>query len=198
MAATTKPALALKEWAAVIGAMERGDQLVTLRKGGIREKAFLLEGRTFYLLPTFEHQAESLVKPEFRATLPEAIAAQRDEAGLAVRARADVVDAWEIDDADRLAALAPYHMFTEDYARRRFGWRPKQPLTVLFLKVFRLAEPWSTGLPAGVGGCRSWIEIDAATAPQTAEPALSEAGFNAKRAEIRRVLGSALKPAATR
>ncbi|MGI8550821.1 MAG: DUF1802 family protein, partial [Dehalococcoidia bacterium] len=47
-------ALALKEWAAVIDALQRGEQIVTLRKGGIREKAFLVEGRSFFLLPTFE------------------------------------------------------------------------------------------------------------------------------------------------
>ena len=60
MTTQVKTGLALKEWAAVIDAMEHGRQVVALRKGGIREKAFLVEGRTFYLLPTFEHQAPEL------------------------------------------------------------------------------------------------------------------------------------------
>jgi len=51
-----KTALALKEWVAVIGAMVQSRQIVALRKSGIREKAFLVAGRSLYLLPTFEHQ----------------------------------------------------------------------------------------------------------------------------------------------
>src|SRR5690348_14361772 len=53
MTTQVSTAHALKEWAAVIDAMERGRQVITLRKGGIREKAFLVEAANFYLLPTF-------------------------------------------------------------------------------------------------------------------------------------------------
>ena len=188
MAVQVKTGLALKEWAAVIDGMERGLQIVALRKGGIREKAFLVEGRSFYLLPTFEHQAVELVKPEFRPNLERAVAEQRDGAGLVVRARADVVEFWEIDDAARLAALAPYHMFTDDFAWERFQWRPKQPLTVLLLRAYRLARPWHTGLPAGVGGCRSWLDLNAGNAPDVAGPVLADDEFEARVAELRKLL----------
>jgi len=46
MTVQTGTALALKEWGAVIDAMQRGLQVVTLRKGGIREKSFLVQGRS--------------------------------------------------------------------------------------------------------------------------------------------------------
>ena len=188
MTTQVRTALALKEWAAVIDAALRGQQSIALRKGGIREKSFLLEGRSFYLLPTFEHQATELIKPAFHASLAGAIAAQRDDDGLIVRARADVIDALEIDDAGQVAALAPFHMFTEEYARARFNWRPKQPLTVLLLRVYRLATPWHTGLPAGVGGCRSWLEVDASSAPADSEPALSDKDFESTVAAVHRAL----------
>lgn len=188
MTTQVRTALALKEWAAVIDTALRGQQWITLRKGGIREKAFLLEGRSFYLLPTFEHQTTELIKPAFHTSLAGAIAEQRDDQGLIVRARADVIDAWEIDDAGQVAALAPFHMFTEEYARTRFGWRPRQPLTVLLLRVHRLATAWHTGLPAGVGGCRSWLEVDASSAPAESEPALSEKDFESAVAAVHRAL----------
>jgi hypothetical protein len=188
MTVQVKTALALKEWSAVIDAVEEGRQIVALRKGGIREKAFLVEGRSFYLLPTFEHQAEDLVKPDDRHRIERAQREHRDETGLVVHARADVVDLWEVDDEARLRALTPYHIFTEDFARSRFNWRPKQPLTVMLLRAFLLSEPWRTGLPAGVGGCRSWLEVDAAAAPAVSRPALSDAEFEACAALLRTAL----------
>jgi hypothetical protein len=180
---------ALKEWAAVIDAMERGTQVLTLRKGGIREKSVLLEDRGFYLLPTFEHQAIDLIKPAFRDGLLNAIAVQRNEHGLVVRTHAEVADAWEVDDAERLAALEPLHMFSADYARARYDWRPKKPLTVLLLRVYRLAAPWQTGLAVGTGGCRSWLDLDASTASAVAAPVLTDAAFKALAEPVRALLG---------
>ena len=52
--------------------LAEGEQLVTLRKGGIREpdKHFELEHERFFLYPTFDHQRNDLVReshqPELR------------------------------------------------------------------------------------------------------------------------------------
>jgi hypothetical protein len=168
--------------------MDRGLQLVTLRKGGIREKSFLVQGSSFYLLPTFEHQSAELIKPEFRDSLDRAIADQRDDKGLVVRLRADVAAMWEIDDTRRLAALESQQMFTHEYAETRFSWRPTQPLTVLLLRAHRLERPWSTGFAQGIGGCRSWLEIDAAEAPAESGPVLSDADFATRSSLLSAVL----------
>lgn len=188
MAIQVKTGLALKEWAGVIDAMAQGQQIVALRKGGIREKTFLVEGRGFYLLPTFEHQAAELIKPQFRPGLERALREQRDDQGLTVQARADVADCWEIDDEARLNALGPYHIYTDEFVRARFNWRPKQPLTVMLMRVHRLERPWRTGLPSGVGGCRSWLEVDAGAAPAEAGPALSDAMFEERATRLRVLL----------
>ncbi len=188
MTVQTATALALKDWAAVIDAMEHGRQAVTLRKGGIREKSFLVQGRSFYLLPTFEHQAPELIKPEFRESVERALTGQRDEGGLIVHARADVTALWEIDDERRLDALDPFQIFTPEYARSRFAWRPRQPLTAMLLRVYRLARHWHTGLPSGAGGCRSWLEIDASSAPAAETPVLGDAEFEQLSAELHLLL----------
>ena len=66
---------AFKEWAVTVRALAEGEQLVTLRKGGIREdnKHFELDHDRFFLYPTFEHQRNDVVRashqPELRRAL---------------------------------------------------------------------------------------------------------------------------------
>ena len=56
-----------KEWAVTVSALEKGEQVVLLRKGGIREdgKYFKVEHEGFFLYPTYDHQKSELVKTEF-------------------------------------------------------------------------------------------------------------------------------------
>src|SRR3954451_82224 len=67
--------IAFKEWAVTVRALAEGEQLVTLRKGGIREpdKHFALDHRRFFLYPTFDHQRADCVReshqPEMRRAL---------------------------------------------------------------------------------------------------------------------------------
>ena len=71
--------IAFKEWAVTVRALAEGEQLVTLRKGGIREteKHFKLEHDRFFLYPTFDHQRNDLVReshqPELRRALEEGV-----------------------------------------------------------------------------------------------------------------------------
>ena len=64
--------VAFKEWAVTVRALAEGEQLLTLRKGGIREenKHFEIEHDRFFLYPTFDHQRNDLVReshvPELR------------------------------------------------------------------------------------------------------------------------------------
>jgi hypothetical protein len=52
------------EWAVTVRALSEGEQLLTLRKGGIREehKHFEIEHDRFFLYPTFDHQRNDLVR----------------------------------------------------------------------------------------------------------------------------------------
>src|ERR687892_373758 len=71
--------VAFKEWAVTVRALSEGEQLLTLRKGGIREedKHFELEHEQFFLYPTFDHQRNDLVReshhPELRRALEEGV-----------------------------------------------------------------------------------------------------------------------------
>ena len=63
--------VALKEWAVVVSAMDRGEQVLLLRKGGISEdgKDFRVVHPEFLLYPTFEHQKEELLKESYHDEL---------------------------------------------------------------------------------------------------------------------------------
>ena len=71
--------IAFKEWAVTVRALAEGEQLLTLRKGGIREseRHFELEHERFFLYPTFDHQRIDLVReshqPELRRALEEGV-----------------------------------------------------------------------------------------------------------------------------
>ena len=67
--------IAFKEWAVTVRALAEGEQLLTLRKGGIREpdKHFELEHDRFFLYPTFDHQRTDLVRESHRPELARAL-----------------------------------------------------------------------------------------------------------------------------
>src|SRR5687768_8095015 len=70
---------ALKEWAVTCRALREGRQILLLRKGGIEDDCgvFELEHRAFWLQPTYDHQSDDRLKPEYRDLLAEVEAAQR-------------------------------------------------------------------------------------------------------------------------
>ena len=67
--------IAFKEWAVTVRALAEGEQLLTLRKGGIREpgKHFKLEYERFFLYPTFDHQRADLVRESHQPELARAL-----------------------------------------------------------------------------------------------------------------------------
>src|ERR1700744_4574422 len=76
--------IAFKEWAVTVRALAEGEQLLTLRKGGIREpeKHFKLDYERFFLYPTLDHQRSDLVReshrPELSRSLEEGVWAGGD------------------------------------------------------------------------------------------------------------------------
>jgi len=184
---------ALKEWAVAVRALERGDTALVVRKGGIREKAFAVPRTRFLLLPGYEHQRTNLVKPEFRGILDE-IPDLTDDGPLRFSSFAEIAGAYEVSEAEDLAALDPHHMWTHEYAESRFKWRPKKPLTVLVLRTYLLPETVELPFREEYGGCKSWIELLEAVSAEEARPALSDEEFEAMVAPAREVL-EMLEPA---
>lgn len=172
-------AIALREWAVAVKALEEGRQVIVLRKGGIAEetKEFRLESPQFFLFPSFEHQKPHLIKTEERASLAETQAEASDQADIVrISSFAEVAADFEVTDANTLQRLADLHIWTEDYAEERLKWKKTKPLHVLVLRTYKLTEPVEIPLLERYGGCKSWIELERFV-PGGMTPVLSEEQF---------------------
>jgi hypothetical protein len=194
---------ALKEWAVTVRALAEGEQLITLRKGGIREenKHFEVAHKKFFLYPTFDHQQAGLVReshvPELKRALedgvwnPPAPTARMMEAGIPVpqpvsvrlRAWAEVVDTYEVTAANAVEMLSPFHVWTPEYAIKRFSWKPRHPLHVLLLRTYRIQRPVTIKVKEEYIGCKSWVEVARDLAFE-GTPVLSDSEFAAVRGSV--------------
>jgi hypothetical protein len=67
----------------------------------------------------------------------------------------------------------PLATYSRRQIEKRRAFRSSLPMHILVLRVRNLTDPFDLG-PAGVGGCKSWIEMDAEHEVQAKEPAVSE------------------------
>jgi hypothetical protein len=203
--------IALKEWAVTVRALAEGEQLLTLRKGGIREENlhFEIEHDRFFLYPTFDHQAGGLVRnshqPELDRALEEGVWAEGEPPPnllhgdtelpqpdrVRIRAWAEVAASYLITDPRCVDALTPYHVWTTDYATKRLRWKRRHPLHVIVLRTYRIPRPVTVKVRDEYGGCKSWVEI-ARQLPFEGTPVLSDDEFERAAAEIEAIATDAV------
>jgi len=181
----TGRALALKEWAVVVRALLAGEQILDLRKGGIREagRHFALQATRVWLYPTVEHQARDLVRPAYQRWIDDSEREAPPERAIRVEGWADVVGVARLTDPDDLAKIDGKFIWTGEYAASRLSWKARDPLWVLALRAHRLVEPVMVPFRDEYGGCTSWVDLaelpdDPATL--ASEPALSDGAFEAR------------------
>jgi hypothetical protein len=174
---------ALKEWAVAVAALREGAGIVTVRKGGIREEGreFRMEHRQFVFFPTFEHQKAEQLQPRFHADLAQVQAAAPAPGWVRLDTWARVTDVIEVTGEREVRALDDFYVFSGAYALERLQWRPRKPLHVLLLRVYRLSTPCELPVLDRYGGCKSWIELDAAIELDASNPALSDPAFSLAR-----------------
>ena len=195
--------IAFKEWAVTVRALAEGEQLVTLRKGGLREpeKHFSVEHDRFFLYPTFDHQRADLVRashqPELRRALEEGVWADGEPTisqmhrgtgvpqpdRVRIRAWAEVAGQFTITDPRCVDALSPFYVWTPDYAEKRLEWKRRHPLHVLLLRTYRIPRPVTVKVRDEYGGCLSWLELQREL-PFEGTPVLSDEEFDRAAEEI--------------
>lgn len=178
-------ALALKEWAVVVRALLAGEQMLDLRKGGIREdgRHFALQATRVWLYPTVEHQERDLVRPPYRRWIDDSERDAPPDRAIRVEGWADVVGVARLTDPDDLAKIDGKFVWTGEYAASRLSWKQRDPLWVLALRAHRLVEPITVPFREEYGGCTSWVDLselpdDPISLPS--EPALSDEAFAAR------------------
>lgn len=184
---------ALKEWAVIVRALLAGEQILDVRKGGLREndRHFSVESSRFWLYPSAEHQRHELIKPAYRRWVDEEIADAPPDRAIRVSGWADVVASVTITDPDDLAALDSKLIWTLDYADSRLKWKRRDPLWVLALRVHRLLEPIVVPFDDAYAGCTSWVDLrglpdDLESVPS--EPALTDTSFATRLEQVTKAL----------
>lgn len=173
---------ALKEWSVAVDALAGGEMMVLLRKGGIKEDngKFSAQAQNVVLFPTFEHQKPELLKAGYREAV-KPVASGWHPQTITLKTWAQITHIFLTQDADKVARLADFHIWQPQLAQERLKWKAKQPLYVLALRAYRLAEPveieWDS---AAYGGCRSWVELPSGIEVAEEREAITPADYTQK------------------
>jgi hypothetical protein len=198
--------MAFKEWAVVVDALGRGEQIIIFRKGGISEGrgGFQIEHNRFFLFPTLFHQQRDAVQPAAQLRY-DALAPKFSPTSVHIEFFAEVADWKFLESYEAALRLRGQHIWREEVIRQRFDWGKSKSIYAMAVRVFRLplrsvpnfvapATKFGTvELPMRVdyGGCKSWVDFDTAISTDGAQPVLADSEFSAKLDRFR----SALEPA---
>ncbi len=172
---------ALKEWDAAVTALLRGDTILLLRKGGIREqqKPFTVASHQVLLLPTFEHQAAALLKPAYQPLLADPPSSDTSDTAC-FRGWAEITQVVAVPSEAAALALLPYLIWNQRFIEERVQWQPERPLYGLLLRAYSLKTPLTLPRHAGYRGCRSWVELGQTVAVDTGIPVMSESAYQSQ------------------
>jgi hypothetical protein len=181
---------ALKEWAVVINALEAGQTIMLLRKGGIREQGgrFQVNHQRVLLYPTYEHQQGFLLKQEYAGLVHPVTSGWHPET-VRIGSWADITDILPVSDESIVNNLLPFHIWNELFISDRLKWKSSQPLYILLLRTYQLSQPQEIPYLTEYGGCKSWIDIQQPISLQDAEPVVSDSTYSELVGTIRGIIG---------
>ncbi|KOR37242.1 MULTISPECIES: DUF1802 family protein [Planktothricoides] len=182
----------LKEWAVAIDALTQGKTILLLRKGGIHETGgrFQVKGEKVLLYPTFEHQKPELLKSAYAEQINPVESTGHPQT-VKITAWAEITDIFTLktDQGDAiLTGLSPFHIWRDRLIRDRFNWKPHQPLYILLLRAYKLAENQVISDPKQYGGCRSWIDLAQPISLNGSQPVLDESTYQQLVEQIRPII----------
>ena len=188
------PSVGFKEWSLVCAALGSGAQSLILRKGGIHEgkSGFWWRHDRFFLFPTHFHE-QTL---QFPWTPPAQVSlTESPENTHTIEFAAEVESKHQITDWQTVQRLAHLHFWTEATLRERFDYSEQTGLSLAFLRVFRLSQPWTFPDEKKFGGCRSWLDLPAPPETLTPTPVLDDTTHAVRAAALTEALGIHTKPA---
>ncbi len=182
--------IALKEWAIVVEALASGEQLILVRKGGIRDPkgSFQLEHREFLLYPTLEHQNEEAVRPEFRKRLA-SLSQRAGSSAVPLKVYGGVAFCGQMRDPARLAELTSYHVWTPEFFEQRIKYRPQAPTLVVVLRAYLLSKEVLHPVKPEYAGCKSWVPLSEPVPLEGAQPIVDNRRFREALEKITARLG---------
>ncbi|RCJ24311.1 hypothetical protein A6770_28505 [Nostoc minutum NIES-26] len=181
---------ALKEWAVAVNALESGQTIMLLRKGGIHERhgRFQVAHEQVLLYPTYEHQQPFLLKAEYANLVCPVTPGWHPET-VRIGGWAKITDIMPISDESTVSALLPFHIWNESFISDRLNWKPRQPLYILLLRTYKLPQVEEIFYRHEYGGCKSWIDLAQPLKLQGSQPVLSDSKYTQLVEEIRKIVG---------
>jgi len=173
---------ALKEWAIVVDGLGTGEQILILRKGGLREgrNGFQVDHDRFWLFPTLYHQQRELVTPPAQARF-DRIAPQLPPPELVrIQFLAEAVEWRRLEAFSAAEALRGQHCWPDELIRRRFEWGRARNIFALAVRVHQLPRPVELPMSPAYAGCKSWVELEQDLLTTGAQPVLDQPAFDHK------------------
>lgn len=174
--------IAFKEWAIVVDALGRGEQIVILRKGGISEgrPGFTVDHPQFLLFPTLFHQQRESVLPQAQARFDQIVPYFPNQSRLQIEFFAEVITWRRIETLADAERLRGQHIWQDEVIAQRFEWTKAKNIHALAVRVFRLPRVSQLSMSSQYGGCKSWVELEEEIPATGAKPVLNEADFDEK------------------
>ncbi|MDB6064572.1 MAG: hypothetical protein JWR26_780 [Pedosphaera sp.] len=181
-----------KEWAVVVDALGRGEQIIILRKGGISEGrgGFQMEHSRFLLFPTLFHQQRESVVPGAQGRYDQIAPGFPPPDRLRIEFWAEVAVARKINSLAEANALRGQHVWRDELIAERFDWGREKGIFALAVRVFKLPTAVELAMLPAYGGCKSWIELDQEVATEGARPVLTDGAFANKLEMLSAALGA--------
>lgn len=156
--------IAFKEWASVVLALERGQQRIILRRGGISEDEDVFEPKyaRFALFPTYFHQQKSALRPEFVNLVQEAFEREARAGYVRISSWAEVLHVERLESEADLAGLLQLHVYEPHIVLDRLHGTYGRALYALHVCVHCFPRPFELALLPEYGGCKSWVQIESA------------------------------------
>ena len=182
---------ALKEWAVAVDTLEQGKMIMLLRKGGIHEQGgrFKVAHNRILLYPTHEHQQPFLLRHDYADRVTPVTSGWHPET-IRIGSWAEITDILPVSEEPIVKALLPFHIWNEQFISDRLKWKPRQPLYILLLRTYKLAQVQTIVYRSEYGGCKSWIDLAEHIAIDDAVPVLTDAAYTELVAEIRGVVAN--------
>ena len=174
----------------MIDALLRGEQIVIMRKSGLREGkgGFQVEHSEFLLFPTLFHQQRDQVIPGAQARYDSLAPHFPPPETLRIEGLAKVVDYRRLTSWDDVRQLHGQHIWREEVLAERFDWGREKHVHALAVQVFQLDVKLELPMRPAYGGCKSWVELEEDIDIKRAEPVLDETVFAAKLKQFRAAL----------
>lgn len=183
---------AFKEWAVVVDALGRGEQIFILRKGGIHEGrgGFRLEHSEFLFFPTLFHQQRESVIPSAQNRYDEIAPYLPPPAILRLEFWAQAVEHHHLENFDAVQRLTGQHIWRDELLAERFNWGHDEGIYAIAVRVHRLPMAMELPMVPAYGGCKSWVEVAHPVPPSGSVPVLDDAAFKQRLDTFRAALQS--------